>query len=89
MKEDLYEKVLTKYGRAHQLRMLQEECAETIVAVNHVLRGREKENVLIEELADLEIMCGQMRLIYGSYNIDVAKIKKLDRLSASLIAKEK
>ena len=54
------------FGEKHQLRMLQEECAEVVVDVNHYLRGRIGKDKLCSELADLEIMA-----------IQILKIKQL------------
>ena len=62
MKDDLELKVLFDeciefWGLEKQLRMLQEECGELIVAISHFIRERPGsiEN-LIEELADVKLM---------------------------------
>lgn len=48
---------IEKYGEAAQLRQLQEECAELIVAVNHFFRQRQNaREELIEEFADVTIV---------------------------------
>lgn len=39
---------------------------------------------LIEELADVEIMCQQMRLVFGDQPIDAAVRQKLERLEMRL-----
>lgn len=56
------------YGEIPQMRQMQEECAELIAAINHWLRtDRRNEDVrqnMMKEMADVEIMLAQMKLIY-------------------------
>jgi len=66
------------WGVDAQIDMMIEGCAELIHALQKRKRGR-SDNVA-EELADVEIMCEQMRFIYGSDKIDYAKMLKLERL---------
>lgn len=55
------------YGDVPQMRHMQEECAELIAAINHWLRtDRRNEEVrqnLMKEMADVEIMLAQMKLL--------------------------
>lgn len=56
-RETITKSAIAKFGEAAQLRQLQEECAELIVAVNHYFRQRQHARVeLIEEIADVTIM---------------------------------
>lgn len=56
-RETIAKLAIEKYGEAAQLRQLQEECAELIVAVNHFFRQRQNaREELIEELADVTIV---------------------------------
>ena len=76
----IYATALEQWGFFSQTNMLIEECAELILAMqkyNH--RTGDVDNVL-EELADVEIMCEQMRLIFDSTHIDQIKKQKLERL---------
>jgi NTP pyrophosphatase (non-canonical NTP hydrolase) len=51
---------LEKWGLEAQLRMLQEECAELIVAISHLTRGRDKAlREVAEEMADVRIVLDQ------------------------------
>ena len=77
------------YGTRPQLAQLQEECAELIVACSKVLRygySDQASEELTEELADVEIMCQQIRYLFGC-NKEVDSIKenkirrKLERIS--------
>ena len=72
------------FGFNNQRRILQEECAELIVAASHYDRGRPGAyDNFIEELADVDIMINQM--IYAlQANIDEWKDKKLERLKGKI-----
>ena len=75
------------YGMDAQLRMLQEECGELIVAVGHYLRGRDGAlGNLVEEMADVEIMLEQIKI---ALEVDVTATKnyKLERLKKRLTKK--
>jgi len=79
----LYALALSRWGTESQWRMLQEECAELIAAINQMERCRVPIEDVAEELADVEIMLGQARLMVGDL-VDVAKQKKLKRLGERL-----
>ncbi len=66
------------------MRQTIEECGELICALSHHLRGRISN--VTEELADVEIMCQQLRLLIGDDAVDRAKAQKLDRLRERLAA---
>ena len=72
------------FGFDNQRRILQEECAELIVAASHYDRGRPGAyDNFLEELADVDIMISQM--IYALQgNIDVWKEQKLMRLKGKI-----
>ena len=78
--ERLYSAAIGLWGAESQMRLVQEECAELIVAINHVLRGRIGIHALSTEVADVEIMCAQLRLLIGHGPVDAAKKAKLERL---------
>ena len=49
------------YGMENQMKVLQEECGELIVAASHYQRGRVNAfDNIVEELADVTIMVKQM-----------------------------
>ncbi len=88
-KDNLFKEAIKKYGYAAQLGVLQEECAELIVAASHIRRNREgaiKE--FIEELVDVHIMMRQMEeyLDEKGYSEEFAAIwnNKLHRLEQRL-----
>lgn len=87
-KKELYKKIIAKNGKEHQLRQLQEECAELITAVSHYLRKdrqEDKEN-LLEELADVSIMFEQLPFLLDDEDLHMIekikqeKIARLERL---------
>ena len=85
----LYVRAIKRWGGEAQLRMLQEECGELIVAVAHVMRRGKSLSTseLADEIADVEIMCEQARVLLGDEGsdlVDRAKDKKLRRLQALL-----
>lgn len=73
------------YGIESQMRMLQEECGELIVAVGHYLRGRNGSLAnLCEELADVKIMVEQMEVALDNPAVEVWYNQKLERLKKRL-----
>jgi hypothetical protein len=57
------------------------------VAINHARRGgyvAQYYDHLVEELADVEIMLEQMRLLFGPDQIDRVKLQKVLRLKDRL-----
>lgn len=79
---ELYKKAIAKYGMGAQLMMFIEECGEALTAMSHWQRNRAKISALAEELADLDIMIDQLRMLpqvdvmFRSFRI--AKLKRLE-----------
>ena len=67
------------YGEQHQEIVAMEECAELITAISHKHRCREHN--IAEEIADVEIMLEQLKII-NCCSQEVAEIrkKKMERL---------
>jgi len=70
------------YGAEFQLEQTIEECAELIVALRHLRRGKTSD--VVTELADVAIMIQQMRLLFGAQAFDMEVEKKLTRLQERL-----
>ena len=70
------------WGPEAQMNQAIEEAAELICALRHHLRGRVSN--LVEEIADVEIMLAQLRLMIGDGPNDQAKEQKLNRLADRL-----
>lgn len=83
--KELYEAAVKRWGRSSQVMQTQEECAELIVAINkYFFRDCLEKGSVVEEVADVEIMCAQMRVILGDELVDAAKATKLERLKSLL-----
>lgn len=80
---DLLNQAITKFGATEQENLAIEECSELIQAISHKHRGREHN--IAEEIADVEIMLDQLRIINDCF-YEVANIKeiKLERLEERL-----
>jgi NTP pyrophosphatase (non-canonical NTP hydrolase) len=65
----IFRQSLEKYGKEPQCRQAMEECAELIQAINKFLRYPNDKHYanLIEEIADVEIMLYQLKVMF---NID-------------------
>lgn len=87
-KDKLYRTAIQIYGAENQMNQLIEECAELIQSVNKY-RRKGSENIL-EEVADVEIMIEQTKMILGeelTKIIEIHKENKLDRLAGKLSLK--
>ena len=75
--EQLYRDCVEFWGANRQIRMLQEECGELIVASSHYLRSRKSGlEEIIEELADVQLMVNQIKMFIGEDKVkDVMDIK--------------
>lgn len=84
-RSELYKTAINKWGAESQINMLVEECAELIVGINKYRRTGSDN--LLEEIADVEIMLEQARMILGEENskiVDIHKKDKLNRLADKL-----
>lgn len=81
-RQDL-EEVIRVFGRESQVAMAVEELAELIVAINHRERNRASVEALSGEIADVEIMLAQLKIIYDCHALVTNEVeKKLTRLWA-------
>ena len=81
-KEKLYKSVILNFGETTQLIVAMEECGELIQAISKKLRGIE--NNIEEEIADVEIMLEQLKIIADNKAIEEMKESKLRRLEQRL-----
>lgn len=78
---------LDVWGCNAQMMQTMEECAELTVALSHLKRFRtpEARRKVIEELADVQIMCEQMKIEFDCHQEVAAKVvEKLARLQRRL-----
>ena len=82
---DLYAAAVKKYGKLSQLIMCMEEMAELTKELSKSIRGADNSDAIAEEMADVEIMLEQLRLIYRNRSeVDTIKADKLRRLAYRL-----
>ena len=79
-------KAVDKWGVDAQLDHMIEECAELIVAINHFRRNNKecRASDVESEIADVELMVEQMKLIFNPENIWKHKQEKIQRLNKLL-----
>lgn len=80
---EILRKAVSTYGSETQLRQLQEECGELIVAINHMLRNRLNGSIeFLAEFVDVYIVMGELFYSMKSHqeftNIFDNKLKKLE-----------
>lgn len=82
--QKIYQAAIDKWGERSQFGMLIEECAELISAINRWQRGNTDPVPVMEEIADVDIMLEQMKIIFDSETyagtIESIKSQKLARL---------
>lgn len=70
------------FGAASQVDMVIEECAELTDALMKYRRGRVGVNEVVTEIADVQIMCAQLEMIFGGSSkiVEMERLRKMDRL---------
>lgn len=84
--EKIYRKVIGKYGIEAQLDMVIEEMSELTKEICKIKRGKGKYMNIVEEIADVEIMLDQLKMICQIRVNDLhsMKFQKLERLKEVL-----
>ncbi|MBN1956974.1 MAG: antitoxin [Desulfuromonadales bacterium] len=83
---NLYQATLKKWGEEAQYDQAVEECAELIIALKHYRRGKISSQAVVDELADVTLMLGQLTWMFGEDKVADAvnsKLKKLHKLLAT------
>ena len=83
----LYEKIIHKWGKQGQYEQMIEECAELITALKHYQRGKIDSQAVIDEIADVTLMLGQLTWMFGEEQVNEAITSKLEKLN-TLLAEE-
>lgn len=79
---DIYTAAVKKFGKEHQLVLCMEEMAELTKELSKNMRGSKNITNISEEMADVEIMLEQLRVIFGNRSeVDTIKAEKLIRLA--------
>ena len=77
---EIYRKAVEHFGISNQVKMAIEECGELIVSLSHIRRRKDTIFGVAAEVADVEIMCGQLRVMLTDNIVEKVKKKKLRRL---------
>jgi NTP pyrophosphatase (non-canonical NTP hydrolase) len=75
---------IARWGTPIQFEMVIEECTELTLAIQHYKRGRGNLDAIMEEVADVQIMIGQMEEMLCPVTIARFRREKLDRLRLRL-----
>ena len=80
-KREIYQKAFEKWGSNMQLVIAIEELSELQKVCCKKIRGSEDLEDITDEIADVEIMCEQLRELYGiNEQVDYTKEQKIMRL---------
>lgn len=77
---EIYAKTIMKWGEQAQYDQAIEECAELITTLQHFARGKVDRDRVIEELADVFLMVGQLAYMFGEERLDAAVETKIAKL---------
>lgn len=88
LKRNTYQAAVDTYGKSSQLIMAMEEMSELIKELSKHFRGESNISHISEEMADVEIMLEQLKIIFQNRaEIDSIKADKLYRLSERILHK--
>lgn len=62
--QEIYKSAIEKYGANHQMMMAIEEMAELTKELCKNMRGRKNKEQIAEEIADVQIMLEQMKILF-------------------------
>lgn len=86
----LFEKAINQWGRQSQIDMMIEECAELTKALCKLKRKHEPAdtaslvNDICEEIADVQLMVNQMKIVFGAGEVKDWYAVKVERLQGLL-----
>lgn len=81
---EIYAKTISKWGEAAQYDQTIEECAELIATLQHYARGKVDKDAVVDELADVFLMVGQLTYMFGEDQLSAAVDKKIAKLNVLL-----
>ena len=88
IRRNTYSEAVSTYGKQSQLVMAMEEMSELTKELSKNIRGEKNVSAISEEIADVEIMLEQLKVIYGNRaEVDRVRGEKLDRLFLRLTEK--
>jgi len=84
MDRDIYAKAILFFGIESQFDKAEEELTELLLALKHFRSEKCDARSVASEIADVEIMCVQLRVMIGNELVDNEKQVKLERLESMI-----
>ena len=85
-REIIYRQAFDRFGKVNQITVAIEELSELQKELCKVLRGNMNIENVVEEIADVEIMIEQLRIMFNAdRDIDKVKAQKIDRLKCRML----
>lgn len=81
---EIYAKTIAKWGEKAQYDQAIEECAELIATLQHFARGKVEPDRVVDELADVFLMVGQLAYMFGEERLAAAVEEKISKLQLLL-----
>jgi NTP pyrophosphatase (non-canonical NTP hydrolase) len=81
---DIYIETLDKWGEKAQFDQAIEECAELILTLQHYTRGKVDQDTVVNEIADVYLMVGQLAFMFGESRLSDAIDSKIEKLQGLL-----
>lgn len=78
--QSIYDAALATWGAEAQYDQAVEECAELIATLKHFRRGKVGREAVIDEVADVYLMLGQLIYMLGEDEVNQAIEAKIDKL---------
>lgn len=79
-REEILRKAIDTYGKDSQAKMMIEEMSELTKELCKCFRGEKDTGHVLEEMADVQIMLDQMRMIFGDTSEqEKVKLERLER----------
>jgi NTP pyrophosphatase (non-canonical NTP hydrolase) len=85
---EIYAKTIDKWGEKAQYDQAIEECAELIASLQHFARGKVDKDAVVNELADVFLMVGQLTYMFGEDQLSASVEKKIAKLNLLLEAED-
>ncbi|MBQ7047678.1 MAG: hypothetical protein IJN86_01905 [Clostridia bacterium] len=83
--DDLYSRAVNTFGETSRLILAIEEMSELTKELSKYIRGRQNVGGICEEMADVEIMLEQLKIVFRNRAaVDYHRSQKLQRLSDKL-----
>ena len=79
-REAVLRKAIDTYGEESQEKMMREEMSELTKELCKCFRGEKDTGHILEEIADVQIMLDQMKMIFGDTSeMEKVKLERLER----------